>query len=543
MSAFTGTGTIIRLVVRRDRIKLPSWIIGIAAFMAINIPAIIGTYGETITDRAAYATATAASLVSRVFGGPINGPEVGSIVLNETFLFAAILVAFMSTLAIVRHTRQNEETGREEMLASGIIGRQATLTAALIIVCGANIVLGGVISLLLIGNDLSTSGSIGTGAALAGIGIVFAGLAAITAQLSGSARGANSLAAAAIGLAFLLRGTGDAIGEITKNDMAISSAWPSWLSPIGWAQQLHPYTEQNWITLVYLVLFAAAAMAVAFGLNAYRDVGLGLLPAKPGPRYGAKRLLSPLGLAWRLQRGLFAGWAVGLLIMGIMVGVIITEFGDLIKENEQVAEIMKALGNGSDTTNIILGSMMSLMALAIAGYAIQALQRMRAEEVSGQLEPVLATNVGRWKWMFSHMGCAFAGIVTLSLILGVSSGIAYLISSDSTLAKASLAIPAALVHIPAILVVAGFAISVFGLLPRLSIAFSWLFFGLCMLMGQFGAVLDLPQWLLNISPFTHTPFVPATEVEFMPVIAMTAIALVLVYCGLISFRNRDITTS
>lgn len=543
MSAFTGTGTIVRLVIRRDRIKLPAWILAIAAFVAINIPAILDVYGKNAAQQLSYATTSAASVVARVFGGPINGPELGAIVLNETYLFTAILIAFMSTLAIVRHTRQNEETGREEMLSSGILGRHASLTAALLVVIVANLILGVLISLLLLSNDLSATGSWATGASLAAIGIAFAGVAAVTSQISESSRGANSMAAAVIGAAFLLRGAGDAMGSIIKDGTAIHSAWPSWLSPFGWGEQLHPYTELNWLTFVPLILFCIAAIGVAYACNAYRDVGLGLIAAKPGPAHAPKSLSSPFGLALRLQRGLLIGWTVGLAVMGIVVGFIAKEFQALLTENEQVAEIMKALGGGSDLNDVIIGSMMSLMALAMAGYALQALLRMRSEETSGQLEPVLATSVGKWRWMLGHIGCTCSGILILSLALGLASGVSYILISDSAWSELWSILGAAAVHIPAVLVVTGVTALLFGLLPKLAIALSWSFFAVCMLMGQFGAILDLPQALLNLSPFSHTPFVPATSIDWLPIILLTGASVALMLLGLISFRRRDVTTS
>lgn len=543
MSAFTGTGTILRLVLRRDRIRLPAWILGITAFMAINIPAIVNVYGKTFADQVAYATTTAASVVGRVFGGPLNGPELGAIILNETFLFTAILIAFMSTLTVVRHTRQNEETGREEMLASGIIGRHTTLGVALGVTTAANLLLGGVIALLLTQNDLPTTGSIATGAALACVGITFAGVGAITAQLSESARGASSLAAIGIGIAFLARGIGDGVGELVKGGLAVHSTWPTWLSPIGWAQQLHPYTEQNWAVFGLLGLFTLICFGIAFALNAHRDVGLSIIPSKPGPKSAGKLLSSPFGLAWRLQRGTLIGWTATLLILGVIVGFIVTEFGNLIQENQQVADIMLALGSDADINNVLIGSMMSLMALATAGYALQALQRMRAEEASGRLEPVLATAVGRTQWMLSHISCALIGILTLSLVLGLSSAITFFISSDLSFTRTFVAVPAALIHIPAILVIAGFIVAIFGGLPRASVALSWSFFAICMLMGQFGAILELPQWLLNISPFSHTPFVPATDVDMIPVVILSGLAIFLMTIGLLSFKRRDLVTS
>lgn len=543
MGRLTGTGTLVRLIVRRDRVKLPLWILAITAFLAANIPAIQNLYAKDLQHQINYATTSAASVIARAFGGPVNGADVGAIVLNEVFLFAAVLAAFMSTLLVVRHTRQNEETGREEMLSSGILGRHASLTAALLVAAGANLILGCLTALAFISNNLPTGGSIGTGAAVAAVGLTFAAVAALTAQISESSRGANSLAAAVIGVAFLLRAAGDSMGDIVKNGTAVHSDWPSWLSPIGWGQQLHPFTEQHWLVFIPFGIFIVTVTITAYLCNAYRDIGLGLIPSKPGPAHAPKSLSTPFGLALRLQRNQLAGWAIGVATMGVVVGFIAKEFKKLLVDNQEIADILQALGGGANLDNVIIGSMMSLMALAIAGYAIQVLARMRSEEIGGQLEPVLATSVGKQRWMLGHIGCTFGGVIALGLILGLSSGISFVVISGTGWSEIWGILGAAIVHVPAIAVVAAVAVAAFGILPKLATAIAWAFFAICILMGQFGAILDLPQWILNVSPFSHTPFVPATNVDALPLLILGGIAVALTCVGLTTFRKRDITTA
>ena len=106
MQAFTGTWRLVRLALRRDRVKLPVVLAVLALLFAGSAAATADMYQDA-EQRLIYAGTTASSVVSRVFGGPIDGPELGSLVLNETFLFTALAVAFMSTLTVVRHTRQN----------------------------------------------------------------------------------------------------------------------------------------------------------------------------------------------------------------------------------------------------------------------------------------------------------------------------------------------------------------------------------------------------------------------------------------------------
>src|SRR5687768_7113803 len=111
---------------------------------------------------------------------------MGAIVMNETFLFTAVAVAFMSSLTVVRHTCQNEEFGRSELVESGVVSRHASLAAALIVTLGANFIFGIITTLALFASDLPSAGSIGTGVAMAAVGITFAAVAAVTAQLADS---------------------------------------------------------------------------------------------------------------------------------------------------------------------------------------------------------------------------------------------------------------------------------------------------------------------------------------------------------------------
>lgn len=543
MSAFTGTGTLIRLALRCDRIKLPLWIVGVAGAMAANIPAVIMTYGNSLEKQLTYVATTAPSVVSRIFGGPINSPNIGEIVINETFLFTAVAMAFMSTLMIVRHTRQNEETGRAELIRSAVVSGPAPLIAALIVTVGTNILLAGLLSLIFIASDLPIAGSIGVSAALGAIGIIFAAIAAITAQLSESAHGANSLAAVAIGIVFLFRAIGDGLGSISRDGLAVTSAWPSWLSPIGWGQQIYSFSEGNWWIFGLFGILFAVLMSFAFFLSSHRDVGLGIFPARRGPAKAENSLLSPFGLAWRLQHGLIRGWSITVLVMGVTVGAVSKEFEKLFSENEEFLEYFGSLGKNNSINDILFSGMMVFMALAIGAYAVQALLRMRAEESTGHLEPVLSTSVNRTRWMLSHVTCVLIGVSVLILLLGLSASITYVLITDSAWSEVAHLTWAAIVQTPAILVLAGFTVAVFGFLPRKAVALSWTAFAFSMFIGQFGAILKLPGWVLDISPFTHTPAAPIEAVTALPIISLLSVSVVLVAAGFAYFRRRDITIS
>ena len=116
-------------------------------------------------------------------------------------------------------------------------------------------------------------------------------------------RRANACAATAVGVAFLVRGVGDALGERAADGIQVTSAWPSWLSPIGWGTQVRPYGDERWWVLALPVaLFVACVGSPSrWSTGGTWAPGCCARPARPGDRVAA--LLSPLGLAWRLNRG------------------------------------------------------------------------------------------------------------------------------------------------------------------------------------------------------------------------------------------------
>ncbi len=146
MSAFTGTGRLTRLALRRDRIRLAIWTLGSPLIGYALAESVASIYPEE-QNRIGYAEVANTSVVARAFNGPVASTDLGAVVVTETYLTLAVLAALLSTFAVVRHTRQNEETGRAELLGAAAVGRYALLTAALVVVVGANVLSGALLAL------------------------------------------------------------------------------------------------------------------------------------------------------------------------------------------------------------------------------------------------------------------------------------------------------------------------------------------------------------------------------------------------------------
>jgi ABC-2 type transport system permease protein len=97
----------------------------------------------------------------------------------------------------------------------------------------------------------------------------------------------------------------------------------------------------------------------------------------------------------------------------------------------------------------------------------------------------------------------------------------------------------ALVQIPAAWVLAGIALACFGLAPRLAAA-SWAALVAFLLIEQLGEILQLDQWVLDLSPFTHVPKLPGGGLAAGSLLALVAVAAAPAGAGLAGLRRRDI---
>jgi ABC-2 type transport system permease protein len=537
----TGTGRLVRLALRRDRILLPAWIASIALLTAGVVASVVGLYTSP-EERAAAAAFGAANTVARVFDGIASGTSLGAMAMVEALLVLSVLVSLMSAQAVVRHTRLEEETGRAELVGSTVVGRHARLTAALLVAIGANLVVAGAVAAALVSQDLEVTGAVATGAALAALGIVFAGVAAVTAQVFSSARAANAAAGAVLAVSFLLRAIGDTAGRVAESGVEVISAWPSWLSPIGWTQQVRPFHQDNWEVLALSLGFATLLAAVAFTLTDHRDVGAGLLPTRPGPPGAAAGLRSAAGLAWRLQRGVVLGWAVGLVIGGAAFGAVGESAGDIMEISEQFADALRAAAPEGGLVELYFGFVVSFLGLAATGFTVQALLRMRAEEASGRLEPLLATAVGRSRWLASHVVIAAAGTVGLLALAGLAGVVAYGAATGDWGTGLRSILLGSLAQVPASLALGGFVVAAFAVTPRWASSLGWTALAISLVMGQLGALLELPQAALNLSPFTHVPSVVGAF-EPLPLVLLTAAGLALAGLGAAVFARRDLVTA
>jgi polyether ionophore transport system permease protein len=531
-----GTGKLARLALRRDRLRLPLWLLISFGLVASTVSSSKSVY-PTAADRQRYADTVFSSPGSATLGGPGYGATtLGGIVVAGTGITLLVVVGLVSMLLVIRHTRGEEQSGRAELTGAAVVGRHARLAAALLVIGGANLVIALIMLLVLLAGGLPVAGSLAFALGTALTGWVFAAVAAVAAQVAQQSRSAAGLALAVFGLAFVLRAAGDASKAA---DPASGGRRLSWLSPIGWAQQVRAYAGERWWVLLLPVLLAVVLVALATLLSARRDVGSGLVPARLG-RPSARAGLSSVGaLAWRLQRGTLIGWSVAVAVAALVFGSNASRITEAAGDDEDIARLFERLGGAGALVDSYLTWTLTLAGLVATAYAITVITRLHGEETSLRAEAVLGAAVPRWRWVASYLVVALAGAVLLLLIAGLILGLVHGGSSGDTAGEVGRLVGGALARIPAVLVLAGIATALFGVLPRLT-SVAWVFFGVVVLISQLGATLRLSQAALDLSPFQHLPRLGGTGDAAAPLLWLTGAAVVLLALGLARTRTRDV---
>lgn len=287
-ATFTGTGTMLRFMLRRDRIRTTVWVLGIGLmgfYFAHAIQVIAETEEELLGLTGMYADPVGRMMVGPGFG--MDEPTHERFFSGGYVLFLYIPVALFSVFTMIRHTRAEEQTGRAELVRANVVGRHAPLTASLMLTVAANMIAAALILAAALSAEYDAEGSALVALGSLAVGLFFAGAAAVSAQLSESSRGASAMAGGLVGVAYLVRMGGD-MAEVGGSAV-------SWFSPLGWAQQTAPYVEDRWWPLLLPAGFAVALVGVGYWLSTLRDVDA---PAWRPSGWGAARRGPPWGLLW-----------------------------------------------------------------------------------------------------------------------------------------------------------------------------------------------------------------------------------------------------
>ena len=521
----TGTWTLVRHFLRRDRWMLTWWALGIASLYWSQAVSVEGVYAsQAELDRAAALMGSNAAFVAMA-GPPRALNTIGGQVTWQATAFGAVTIGLMSMFLVVRHTRAEEESGRDELLRASAIGRRATTAATVVVVTLANLLVGLLVTLSLVAFPLAVPDSAALGVGLAAVGLVFAGTALLAAQLTNGARAAYGLTGVVIGTAYVLRAIGD-----------VGTPALTWISPIGWYQGMHAFSGVRWWPLLLLLALAAVAVAAALAVFARRDHGSGVIADRPGPDRAGAVLGTPFGLAWRLQRGAVWGWAAGLFLTGLSYGSLGTDVGDLLGDSAMSQEMF--VPSGMSLVDGFYATAILMLALMSSGFAIASALRPRHDETDGRVEVLLATGLSRTRWLVTQVGLTTLASTLVLLMGGLGLGVGFWMTAGDGGAVGRYLL-ATLPHVAPVLVLAGLTTLAYGVRARWA-GLAWLGLVLALVVMLFGTVFRMPEWLQDLSPFHHLALVPAEDFRWAPLLVLVVVAVILTAAGIVGFTRRDV---
>ncbi len=523
----TGWTLLLRLALRRDRVLIPAWLVTFAVVAGGSAAATEGLYSDPGALAAAGNAVNATPALVALYGPVYDVTSLGAVGLMKLNAMGAAMVGLLGLLLVIRHTRADEEVGRTELAAAGAVGRHAALVAALAVGALSVVSLGALTAVALVVGGLSPAGSFALGAAWGGCGLVFAAVGGLAAQLSTSARASRGIAVALLAGAYVVRAASDASGP----------GWLTWLSPVGWSQQVRAYAGDRWWPLLLSLIGALAVAGGAAVLEARRDLGAGLVADRPGPATGVLR--GPLALAWRLHRLALLGWSVGFALLGLLVGSIAGSVSGFL-ESDAAIEMIQKLGGTDRLIDAFLATELDFTALVAAAFAIGITARLAGEEAQGRAEAVLATAVSRTRWVLSSLAVALGGSAVLVGVLGFTAGIARAVDSGDPGQVATI-LGAALVRVPAVWTMAAIGLLLYAVAARAAVL-GWAALVGVVVLGEFGPLLRLPTWLQDVSPYAHVPPLPGGAADPAAFIGLVAVAAAITGVAVLCLRRRDITT-
>jgi polyether ionophore transport system permease protein len=442
----------------------------------------------------------------------------------------AIFAAVFGMLAAVRALRTEEDTGRMELVLSGSIGRGAAFLSAMVALAAGVLILGLAEFAGLVAAGLPAGGSADLALATASVVPVFVGVGALTSQLASTRRMALELGGAAVGLFLALR---------VIVDTSASAGWLRWATPLGWAEEVRPFTGPQPIVLALPAAAAVALLALSARIAAARDIGTGVLPARERsePRLGL--LSSPIAQALRSERASLIVWISSIGAFAYITGVIAKSTSNAGISKSLQHEVSK-LGTGSILTPTgYLAFVFIFFILAVSLFVCAQIGAARHEEADERLETLLSLPVSRRGWLGGRLLLAVGGAIAISLTAGLliwagaeSGGVS--VSLTGMLEAGANCLPIALMFL-------GIAALAYAIFPRAGAGLSYGLVTVAFLWDLFGSLLDVPKWLVEATPFVHVGLVPAQPFRAAAALVMLGTGLGSALAAMWVFGRRDLT--
>ncbi len=514
---------------RDARVRTVSFACLFAAITYIQPAAYRHAY-PTTASRLAFAHSFAENKAIRLFyGAPHDLLTVGGYTAWRVGGTLAIFAAIFGLLATVRALRTEEDAGRIELVLAQALGRRTAYLSALAAIAASILILAFAEFAGLLLGSLPAGASAYLAVATASVLLVFMGVGAVVSQIASTRRTALELGGAAVGLSLVLRVVAD-----TSN----GAGWVRWATPLGWAEELKPFTGADPLVLVLPALATLLLLAAAARMAADRDIGTGILPARDTAEPRLHLLFSPTAQALRSERASLIVWLSSVGAFAYIIGVVAHSISSAGISESLQREFAK-LGSGSILTpSGYLAFVFIFFILAVSLFSCAQVAAARAEEAEQRLETLLSLPVSRSGWLGGRLFLAACASVAISLAAGLfswagaeSAGVR--ISLVRLLETGANCLPVAILFL-------GIAALAYALVPRASAGIAYGLVAVSFLWNLFGSLLGAPKWLVELTPFAHVGLIPAQPFRATAALAMVALGALASLSALWVFRRRDL---
>jgi len=517
--------------VKRDWKKMIVWIIGLGLFSGGFVPAfeeigkgqgLIGMF-ETMQNPAMVAMVGPTAVTTA------TEYTIGAMYANEMLLFCCLFAMIVSILHVISHTRKEEELGLTELVRSFRVGRQANSLAVMIETVIINLGLSLCTSILMIFfnvTSITVEGSLLFGLSIGMAGMIAATIALVFAQIMPTSSGATGASLGMVGLLYIIRATTD-----------VSNINLSMVNPMGWTYLTYPFTENNWLPLIFGLLFSCIVIVFAFVLEEKRDMGAGYLPEKEGRATAKKSLLSVPGLFVKINKGVIISWLVAFVIMGAAYGAIYGDMQTFLESNELMKQMFTLTGVSIEVS--FTATIMMVLIELVTILPIAVVNKLFNEEVRLHLSQLYSTKVTRGQFYWVTIVLAvIVGVVGIVFAAGGLGATAISVMSKGANMNIADFLVAGLNYLPSVLFFIGLAALALGWIPKLGkVVYAYL--GYSFVLNYFGGILDLPDWFSKTAIQSWIPRMPIEGFDGTIFIVMTLLSISLMLIGYLGYKKRD----
>jgi len=363
---------------------------------------------------------------------------------------------------------------------------------------------------------------------------LFLAIGALTSQLAPTRRQANGLAASIFAACFVIRMVADSVSSL---------GWMRWISPVGWVENLHPFTGSQPLALVPIILLTVGAATLAVTLAGRRDLGTAVLARHKAVKADTRLLGSPARLVIRLERWVALAWIGALVLLGLIFGLVarsaVGASGVVNRSIEQ--SVVRLGGHHGGAAAAWIGFLFLFIAALVAFAAAGQISAMRGEEADGHLDNLLARRLKRGTWLAGRVGFGAALVVAAGLATAIGGWIGVAGGHGHVGFWAML--QAGLNLMPAALFILGLGTLLYGLLPRIATPILYVVVLWSFLIDIIGSSITSNHLLLDTALLSHLGPVPAASLNWTAIGVLTGLGVITALAGLAAFQRRDLAAA